>query len=306
MPLDPEIATVLKLIEEFDKDRPPLWKLPLPEARRALEMMAAEAPEVKVGGVEDTKVDGRGGKIPVRVYTPIGGNSLGTVVFYHGGGFVLGSIGMYDPVCRTITSESGCTVISVDYRLAPEHKAPAAIEDAYDSLQWAIKKMGARGVAVAGDSAGGNLAATVSMMARDQRGGVEKIKLQVLAYPVLDLGSFTPTAVEYGEHYFLTRDMAIWFSESYLVDRNQASDPHISPLRAPDVSGLPPAVILTGEYDPLRDQGETYAARLRTSGVPVVGIRYTGAIHGFLSFAGTRITASALSMVSSSLKSAFT
>lgn len=300
------MAAVLKLIEDFTKDRPPVWKLPLSEARRGFEVFVSGAPEIKVGRVEDLEVNGRGGKIPVRVYTPNEkGNGSGTVVFYHGGGFVLGSIAMYDPVCRAIASTSGCTVVSVDYRLAPEHKAPAAVEDAYDSLQWAIREMGSRGVAVTGDSAGGNLAASVSLMARDTGEGSDRIKLQVLVYPVLDLGSFTPSAVEYGEHYFLTREMASWLSASYLVDRNQASDPYISPLRAGDLSRLPPAVILTGEYDPLRDQGETYAARLRMSGIPVVGVRYTGAIHGFLSFTGTQIAASALSMVGSSLKSAF-
>jgi acetyl esterase len=294
------------MITDLTKDSPPLWEIPLPQARKAMEMFAAGTPEVSVGGVEDMELDGRGGKIPIRVYRPReGGDGSGTVVFNHGGGFVPGSIKEYDSLCRILTNGSGCTVVSVGYGLAPEHKAPAAVEDAYDALRWAIGRAGPAGVAVAGDSAGGNLAASASLQARDKGEGIEKIKIQVLAYPVLDIGSASPSVVEYGERYFLTRGEMEWFNTSYLVDSSQASEPYISPLRAADLSKLPPAIILTGEYDPLRDQGETYAARLRLSGIPVVGVRYTGAVHGFLSFAGTRIATSSLSMMSSSLKSAF-
>jgi acetyl esterase len=310
MPVDPEIDAVLKLFASLTKDSPPLWEIPVSEARKAMEegaeMFAAGSPKIDVGKVEDMEVDGRGGTIPIRVYTPKEqGENSGTVVFYHGGGFVLGSIGEYDPICRALTSTSGCTLVSVGYRLAPEHKAPAAAREAYDALQWAIGNLGSNGVAVAGDSAGGNLAASVCLRARDIGEGIEKIKLQVLAYPPTDLDAIFPSTIEYGEGYFLTRGEMEWFHTSYLVDRSQASDPYISPLRARDLSKLPPAVILTGEYDPLRDQGEAYAARLRLSGVPVVGVRYTGAIHGFLSFSGTRIATNALNLVGTSLKSAF-
>ncbi len=310
MPVDPELKALLDLFTNFTKNSPPLWEIPVSEARKVMEMGAemlnAGAPTVEVSKVEDLEVDGRGGKIPVRVYTPKeSGEGSGAVVFYHGGGFVLGSIGEYDPICRALASMSGCTLASVGYRLAPENKAPAAAEDAYDALQWAIGKMGANGVAVAGDSAGGNLAASVSLKARDRAQGIEKIKLQVLVYPPTDLATFFPSTMEYGEGYFLTKGEMEWFHGSYLVDQGQAADPYISPLRARDLSRLPPAVVLTGEYDPLRDQGEAYAARLRLSGVPVVGVRYTGAMHGFLTFPGTRIASNALGLVSSSLRSAF-
>lgn len=310
MPLDPEMDAILKLIDSLTKDSPELWEIPISEARmvveRGWEMLAAGAPEIEVSRIEDLVVDGRGGKIPIRVYTPKEkGEGSGTVVFYHGGGFVLGSIREYDPLCRALANMSGCALVSVEYRLAPEHKAPAAAEDAYDALQWAISNMGSNGVAVAGDSAGGNLAASVALKARDKEEGIEKIRIQVLAYPATDLDAVFPSTIEYGEGYFLTRGEMEWFHNSYLVDRSQASDPYISPLRAKDLSRLPPAVVLTGEYDPLRDQGEAYAGRLRLSGSPVVGVRFTGATHGFLSFPGTRIATNALSLVGTSLRSAF-
>jgi acetyl esterase len=211
---------------------------------------------------------------------------VGLVVYYHGGGWVLGDLETHDATCRRLANASDCIVVAVDYRLAPEHKFPAAVEDCYAAALWAAENAASLGVdaarvAVAGDSAGGNLAAVVSLLAK-QRGG-PPLAHQALIYPVTDFDFQRPSYQENAEGYLLTRQAMEWFWRQYLNDDAEGADPLASPLRAPDLRGLPPATVITAEYDPLRDEGEVYAERLAQAGVPTTCVRYLGQIHGFIS-----------------------
>jgi acetyl esterase len=238
-----------------------------------------------VARVKDHRVPGQGGEIPLRLYHPGGDEPLPAVVFFHGGGWVVGNIETHDGYCRALAHAAGVIVASVDYRLAPEHPFPAGVEDAYAATCWVAKhasQLGAdpKRLVVAGDSAGGNLAAAVALMARD-RGG-PTLALQLLIYPITDCNFETPSYRDNAEGYFLTRETMIWFWKHYLpseADRRQA---YASPLRAASLRGLPPALVLTAEYDPLRDEGEAYAQRLTDAGVSTKLIRYDGMIHGFV------------------------
>jgi acetyl esterase len=199
------------------------------------------------------------------------------VVYLHGGGWVVGGPDSHDPLCRTLAARSGCAVIAVDYRRAPEHPYPAALEDAWSATEWAAERFAP--LAVAGDSAGGQLAASVALRARDA--GVP-LALQALIYPVTDHPGSAASYGAVGEGTPLNGKIMWWFWSQYLTDAGRAAEPDCSPLRAPDLSGLPPAVILTAEFDPLHPEGEAYAARLRQAGVPVAARRYDGLIHGFI------------------------
>jgi acetyl esterase len=241
-----------------------------------------------VANVVDRHVPGPAGTIPVRVYTPAGQAPFPVLVYFHGGGWVIGSVETYDVLCRALTNAAGCIVVSVDYRLAPEHKFPAAAEDAYAAAKWvatnaaAVAGDAAR-IAIGGDSAGGNLAAVVALMARDR--GAPSLVHQLLVYPVTDAACATVSYRENADGYLLTKAAMHWFWDHYTrsdTDRNQV---YASPLRAPTVRGLPPALVITAEFDPLRDEGEAYAARLREAGVPVTVTRYEGMIHGFFGMA---------------------
>jgi acetyl esterase len=206
------------------------------------------------------------------------------LVYFHGGGWVLGGIETHDGVCRELANAAGCVVVSVDYRLAPEHKFPAAVEDCYAATQWAAAHAGdlgadARRLAVGGDSAGGNLAAVVSQMAPD-RGG-PPIVFELLVYPVTTAAFDTPSYRDNAEGYLLTAGDMRWFWNHYLNGPADADNPYASPLRATRLAGLPPALVITAEFDPLRDEGEQYAQRLEEAGVPTRLIRYDGMIHGF-------------------------
>jgi acetyl esterase len=221
----------------------------------------------------------------VRAYRPSPDSSLPVFVVFHGGGWVIGSAGEFDVIARQLANASNAIVVSVDYRLAPEHPYPAPIDDCWHALQWTAahaEDLGGdpRRLAVGGDSAGGNLAAVCAQRARDQGGPA--LALQVLVYPVcdcdLDTGSYTANA----EGYLLEREEMQWFFDCYTDGgKHDAADPSISPLRAANFHGLPPALVITAEYDPLRDEGEAYAARLREAGVAVEQRRYDGLIHGF-------------------------
>jgi acetyl esterase len=251
------------------------------------EGMAALAGEpLEMAGVEDLEIPGpAGNQIPVRVYTPTTGQSLRPlVVYFHGGGFVIGNIDSHDATCRELAHLAEAVVVSVDYRLAPEHAGPAAAEDCYAATRWVADNAAALGgdplrLAVAGDSAGGNLAAVVPLIARD-RGG-PPIAFQLLIYPVTDLTMSQPSMEENAEGYMLTAAGLRWFYDHYLGGAGDPKDAVLSPLFASDLSGLPPALVLTAEFDPLRDEGEAYAARLIAAGVPVAVKRYDGLIHGF-------------------------
>jgi len=207
------------------------------------------------------------------------------LVFFHGGGWVIGDLETHDVLCRQITAEAGIEVVAVDYRLAPEHKFPAAVDDAWAATKWVVANAGKLGidpkrVAVGGDSAGGNLAAVVALLARDAGGPA--IALQVLLYPVTDFTTETGSYRECADGYLLTLDSMRWFFDHYLKSPAEAGDWRASPLRAPSHAGLPPALIVTAGFDPLRDEGEAYAKKLRAAGVRVDYICYGGMVHGFV------------------------
>jgi acetyl esterase len=238
--------------------------------------------------VEDRKIPGgdAGAEINVRIYTPKGGDGpFPIVVYFHGGGWVIGDLETHDHWCRSLASEVPAVLVAVDYRLAPETRFPAAAEDCYAAAKWSAanaKSLGAdpARLAVAGDSAGGNLSAAVAQMARD-RGG-PAIAFQLLLCPVTEYGFDTASYRENAEGYLLTRNGMVWFWHQYLSDpAADGHDPRASPMRATNLAGLPAAHVVTAEYDPLRDEGEAYAARLRAAGVPVTSKRYDGQIHNF-------------------------
>ena len=255
------------------------------EARQGYELFSGlNGPRPELASVVDDKVDGPAGPIPVRIYTPAGDAPQPIVVFFHGGGWTLGSISSHDTVCRQLADGAGAVVVSVDYRLAPEHPYPAARDDAYAATVWAAENADRLGadpsrLAVAGDSAGGNLAAVVALLSRD-RGG-PSIAFQLLVYPAVDFTMSHPSITENGEGYILTKATMEWFRANYLGPDGDVTDPYASPLLAPDLSGLPPALVLTGEFDPLRDEGEAYAVRLAASGVEAKASRYDGLVHTF-------------------------
>jgi acetyl esterase len=288
MALDPQVASVIDLIVK--SGRPAYHTLSPKEARRLfLETRPASTPPApQIGTVRDLTADGPFGTIPLRVYRPGGmadSRPLPVLVFFHGGGWVIGDIETHDVVCRQVTAEAGISVISVDYRLAPEHKFPAAVDDAWAATRWIAAHGAELGIdparlAVGGDSAGGNLAAVVALLARDAGG--PKISLQVLTYPVTDLGAETRSYADLAEGYMLTRDSMRWFRAHYLSKEEDALDWRVSPIRAPSLAGLPPALVITAGFDPLRDEGEAYARRLREAGVSVDAVCFGGMIHGFV------------------------
>jgi len=264
---------------------------------RAMEtaMKPAEADLPPVQAVENRVVTTAQGEIPLRIYTPVGSGPWPLLMYFHGGGFVMGSLETHDLTCRNVVRASGFKVISVDYRLAPEHVFPAAPEDCYAATQWAVEnakelQIDLQRVAVGGDSAGGNLAAVVALMARD-RGGPKLFK-QVLVYPVIDYFSHaqaTPYASyrDNAEGYMLTSQAMEDFWSLYIADERDRANPYASPIRASSLSDLPPALVISAEYDPLRDEGEHYAECLKAAGVPVTLKRFDGMIHGFWGLMGS-------------------
>ncbi len=289
MPVDPQAQAFLDILTALNA--PPINTQTVEEVRTTYDEMAqfSGTPE-EVHAVEDQMIPGPAGKIPVRIYTPEGTSPFPVLVYFHGGGWTIGTLNGYDGVCRALTNAAKCIVVSVDYRLAPEHKFPAAVEDAYAATQWVIQHAteiqgNPEQVAVGGDSAGGNLAAVVSHMARDKGG--PKIIYQLLIYPATDYYiPGTASLRENADGYFLTRDTMVWFFNHYTSSEKDAHNPLLSPLQAKDFSNLPPALVITAEYDPLRDEGEMYAAKLQEVGVSVTVTRYNGMIHGFFTMAG--------------------
>jgi len=263
----------------------PACRMSVDEARvMSAEMFASAPPGATVAKVEDLRIDGPAGrKISLRVYTPAGEKPFPVIVYFHGGGWVVGDLAAQDADCRTIANAVGCVVVSVDYCLAPENKFPAPAEDAYEALRWCAENCDRLGgapearIAAGGTSAGANLAAVVALMARD-RGGPE-LACQVLTVPVTDYNFNTESYLENGEAYVLTREEMQWFWDHYLRTPDDADDPYASPLREPDLSNLPPALVQTAEFDPLRDDGRAYADRLIAAGVPVTYRCYEGMIH---------------------------
>jgi acetyl esterase len=309
MPLDPQAKHVLDATAALNL--PPTETMTPEEARAAMRARTAGlGPVQAVARVDEHRVPVRGGEITVRTYRPDGPAPRPALVFFHGGGFVIGDLATHDGIARALANASGSVVASVDYRLAPEHRYPVAAEDAFAATAWVAREAERLGVdparlAVGGDSAGGNLATVVALMARE-RGG-PALRFQLLVYPVTRHGFETPSYEEFAEGYLLTREAMRWFWNHYLGDRPAAGrDPYASPLLCPDLAGLPPALVMTAEYDPLRDEGEAYGERLRAAGVPVTVSRYPGMIHGFFRMTNHMDQArAALAQAATALRRAF-
>ena len=239
--------------------------------------------------VDDLTIPGPAGQIPVRRYRPVDSQGAPLLVYFHGGGFSIADLDVYEALCRLIARDAGVQVLSVDYRLAPEHKAPAALDDAYAAYRWAAECAADLGadpnrVAVGGDSAGGNLAAGVCLRARDD--GAAPPVLQLLIYPMVDATGTTRSETLFGAGFFLTEFDIAWFVDNHLSGSGlEATDPRVSPRFAEDLSGLPLALVVTAGFDPLRDQGDEYAAALRAAGVPVDHRRLSSMAHMFVNYA---------------------
>jgi len=269
---------------------PDLGDLPPPAGREMYRQILAsgDLPPADVM-IEDRSIAGPGGAVSLRIYTPRGtSRTRGVVLYCHGGGFVLGDLEIYDSTCRTICADSACIVVSVDYRLAPEHPYPAAVEDCHAALTWLAAHAGELGgdpqrLAVCGDSAGGNLAAVLALIAR---GEDIPLRYQVLIYPVTSAApGDLPSHTEFGEGYVLSRKAMLAFTRHYFGAAGRASDWRGAPLLAEDLSGLAPALVMVGSYDVLRDDGEAYANAMSAAGVPTTLVEYKGLSHGFINMA---------------------
>lgn len=287
MPVDPQAQVFLDMLAALNV--PPANTQTVADARAMMEASRQldSSPPEPIHRVENRTIPGPAGEIPVRIYTPEGDGPFPVLVYFHGGGWVICSLDTHDGVCRLLANQAQCVVVSVDYRLAPEHKFPAAADDCYAATKWVVENAASisgkpERVAVGGDSAGGNLAAVVSLMAKENGG--PHIVFQLLIYPATDYYiPGTASIRENAEGYYLTRDAMIWFWNHYANSEEDANNPHMAPLRAKDLHGLPPALVITAEYDPLRDEGEMYATRLQEAGISVTATRYDGMVHGFFS-----------------------
>jgi acetyl esterase len=283
MALLPEIQA--QLGQMAASGRPPLQQRSVAQARafHVQDAPALNGPAGPVASVQDRMVPGPAGELPVRIYAPEGEPPFPIVVWFHGGGWVVGTLDSYDPLCRALAAAVPAVVVSVDYRLAPEHRWPAAVEDAYAATMWASRHAAELGgaqhrLAVAGDSAGGNLAAVVALGARD-RGG-PAIAFQLLVCPALDVAGDTGSWREFAEGLDLTAAGMRWYWDHYLGETDGAA-PDASPARAAFLGGLPPALVIVASHDILRDEGEAYAARLADAGVAAAATRIPGVVHGF-------------------------
>lgn len=290
MPLHPQVDALLKQFEE--QGLPPFEEMSVSQARDvAGAFRDLQGPPEGVGEVRDVLAPGPAGQLPVRVYHPQPGTTLPLVVYFHGGGWVIGNLEVVDKPCRALANAARCVVASVEYRLSPETKFPGPVEDAYSATRWLAEHAPEFGgdrdrLVVAGDSAGGNLAAAVALMARD-RGGPE-LAYQLLIYPVTAPARGTPFASyrDNADGYLLTRGGMEWFWDHYLRSPEDGDNPYAAPLHASDLSNLPPTMVVTAEFDPLRDEGSAYAQRLQDAGVAVKASRYDGVIHGFFWMGG--------------------
>jgi len=287
MPLDPVLKAFLDQVAAMGG--PKTWEMTPAEARESFAglMQLAGPKDIPIGKVTNIAIPAPHGEIAARSYAPVAANSAGlpTLVFFHGGGWVIGNIDTHDGLCRMIANGSGCRVISVEYRLSPEAKYPDAVDDAVAALEWIEKNASQLGVdanllAVGGDSAGGDLAAVVAQIAKAKGG--PKLSYQLLLFPVTQIGEETRSLREYAEGYFLERKTLDWFYAHYLPTDADKKDPRISPLAAEDVSGLPPAYIMLAGFDPLHDEGLAYAEKLRAAGVSVTVADYPDMVHDFI------------------------
>lgn len=290
MPLDPQIAAVLAQAKAMGGK--PVHQQTVAEARAALAMMSMMGGRstATLADVANRTIPGPGGDLPVRIYTPTGDGPHGVLCFFHGGGFVLGDLQTHDGVCRELAAGAECIVVAVDYRLAPDHKYPSATDDCEAAVRWVAANAESFGgdparLAVGGESAGGNFAAVVAQRLRD-RGG-PALAAQLLVYPAVRLtGEETASLRDNADGYLLTAEDMKWFLGHYLLDTEHAHLADASPLLAADLAGLPPALVVTAEFDPIRDDGQLYADALRAAGVDVTSSCYDGAIHGFWNFFG--------------------
>jgi acetyl esterase len=288
MPPDPQVRAILDQMASL----PPFESLSVEDARaQTIERTrAGSLPTLPVAAVANRVIPGPAGDLPVRIYTPNGTGPFPLMVFFHGSGFVVCNLDTHDGTCRNLCNAAGCVVVSVDYRLAPENKFPAGPDDCYAATKWAhahARELNAdpSHIVIAGDSAGGNLVAVVALMVRDKGGPA--LCGQLMIYPVTDY--YTPghpSYVENAEGYGLSAAGMRWFWGHYLTSATEADNPYVSPLRATNLRGLPPALIITAEYDVLRDEGERYGKRLAEAGVPTKVTRYDGMHHGFFQMYG--------------------
>jgi acetyl esterase len=286
--LDPATGALLSFLAAAGA--PPMWEQTPEEARQGFRTLAVDLRDDSllppVRAVEEIEVPGGAGPRPARVYRPEHDGPLPTVLFLHGGGFVIGDLDTHDLACRTIAVESRAVVVSVDYRLAPEHPFPAAVEDTLAAADWMVGRLeelgGSDRTGVAGDSAGGNLAAVAAQHLRDAG---HALTAQLLIYPATDMGAETESARENAEGYFLDAATMAWFGDQYAgpggADAVDLTDPRLSPAHG-DLTGLAPAVVVTAQFDPLRDDGDAYARKLEAAGVPVHHRQFAGLIHGFV------------------------
>jgi len=285
MPLDPLVKAFLDQAAAIP--RPQAWQLPPAAARQSFAGMMGliGARDVPVGRIENFIIPGPAGDIRARAYAPVAAGVLPTLIYFHGGGFVVGSLDSHDGLCRVFAAEGGFRVISIDYRLAPENKFPAAVDDAFAATSWIAANATALGadagrLAVGGDSAGGMLAAIVTQMAKEKGG--PKIAYQLLMFPNTQIGGDTQSLNEFAQGYFIERKTIEWFYSQYVPEGADRNAPRLSPLRAKDFTGLPPAYVMLGGYDPLHDEGLAYAERLRAAGVKVTLADYAEMVHCFI------------------------
>ena len=310
MPVDPQMQAVIERAAQSGV--PPYCSVSAVEARRLYKQTRAalSPPAPAVEAVRDLAAPGPAGPIPLRLYRGLGApaGALPLLVYFHGGGWTIGDLDTHDIVCRTLANRAHCAVIAVDYRMGPEHRFPAAVEDCVAATRWAVAQAAVLGVdaariAVGGDSAGGNLATVVAITLRDAGG--PPLAFQALVYPATDQRMDTPSHAKFGEGYLLTRNNMLWFRDNYLWSADY-DDWRASPRRAADLARLPPAHIITAGYDPLLDEGRAYSERLAAAGVPVLYECFEGMAHGFLTMGGVLAAANhALYRLGQSLAQAF-
>jgi len=311
MPLDPQAEMIIGLVKQANL--PEFWQLTPDQAREqfALRVQRMEAKD-SIHRTRDQRIPGAGSDIPIRIYWPREAKAaelFPVLLWFHGGGFVIGDLDTHDSACRLLANQADCMVVAVDYRLAPEAKFPAAVEDSHAALRWVglhAMEIGAdpKRIAVGGDSAGANLATVVAILARDE--GHPKLAFQLLVYPCTAPEPETPSHRKFADGYLLTRNTIVWFYKQYLRNQRDIQDFRFAPLLADDLSGLPPALVLVAGYDPLRDEGVDYAKRLVEAGNRVTLTNYEGMVHGFLLAGGVLDAAKrAVSQSATALRAAF-
>lgn len=309
MNLHPQVRALLE--QKKAEGTRPLYTLTVEEARKAdlKDIKSCAGISEGVHRVNNATINGPDGPLPLRIYAPDATEQLPILLYLFGGGWSLGTVDTADGICRNLTNAVRCVVAAVGYRLAPEHKFPAAVEDCYAAAMWLAANAAAIGgdaarIAIGGDSAGGNLAAAVTLVSRER--GQPNFAFQVLVYPITDYMPDTPSMREVVDPLIFNRDSVAWYWGHYLRSQEDGWNPLAAPLKAPDLAGLPPALVITAEHDPLRDEGEMYAVRLKAAGVPVKLSRYHGMIHGFFAMGGQLDDARrALDQASTALRFAF-